>query len=85
MAADVEWVTGVIRFGAEFKKFGDPYQMSATVIRRGNEAEIIGCSGVVYPRLIPDLCDALRSHGVKKILWDRIRKNGTIKRVEINT
>jgi len=85
MGAHVEWVCGTIRWGPEFKQFGDQYQVSATVICRGEVAEVVGCSGELYPRFIDDMRDALRIHGVKIIWWDRKRANGTVKRVRILT
>lgn len=71
MKAHVEWITGVIRAGPEFNDFGDPYEFSCTVIRRGDECEIIGASGKFTFEVYRAVREALESSGVKVAKWDR--------------
>ena len=73
MAAGVEWITGVIRCGPDFEQHGDPYTFVATVIRRGEEVEIIAATGETYPGYSRDILRALKTQGVNKWWWDRIK------------
>ena len=73
MKAHVEWIVGVIRAGPEFKDFGDPYEFSCTVIRRGDTCEIIGASGRMFPGLRVQLRKLLDEQGIKHCVWDRAR------------
>ena len=73
MKAHVEWIVGVVRAGPEFKDFGDPYEFSATIIRRGDTCEIIGASGKTFPGLKAALRKMLADQGIKHCVWDRAR------------
>lgn len=80
MRAHVEWIVGVIRAGPEFKDFGDPYEFSCTVLRRGDTCEIIGASGTITPGVVRAVREALHTAGVTKAHWERI-KDGKTKKV----
>ena len=71
MKAHVEWIVGVVRAGPEFKDFGDPYEFSCTVIRRGDECEIIGASGKFTITNYKAVREALESAGIKAAHWER--------------
>lgn len=73
MPASIEWTQGVLRAGPEHHdpKQLDPFTFAATVIRRGDEVEIIGAAGEVYPQLIKDVRVALRKEGVAAFWWER--------------
>lgn len=71
MRAHAEWIVGVIRAGPEFKDFGDQYEFSCTVLRRGDTCEIIGASGKIQPGLRHAIKKALEADGITKCTWDR--------------
>lgn len=76
MRAEVEWLTGVIRGGRDFKEHGDPYEFACTFIARGDTAEVIGLSGNLLPTPIAAyraIRTALEAHGIKNAFWDRAR------------
>lgn len=72
MKAHAEWIVGVIRAGPEFKDFGDPYEFSCTVLRRGDTCEIIGASGKLTMATYRALREMLEGHGIKVAVWDRV-------------
>lgn len=73
MRAHVEWIAGVIRAGPEFKDFGDPYEFSCTVLRRGDTCEIIGASGKLTMETYRAVRTMLSETGIKRVIWDRAR------------
>ena len=72
MAAEIEWVTGVIRAGRKFSGHGDEYDFSCTVNRRGDWAELIGGNGQVTPEIWREVKAALVAQGVTHAHWDRM-------------
>lgn len=66
-------VMGIIRAGPDFKKFGDPYVFSASVIIQDKEAYIMGASGVFTRQLFFDIKFQLGNMGIKKVHWDRMK------------
>lgn len=72
MAAEIEWVTGVIRAGRNFEGHGDPYDFSCTVNRRGDWAELIGGNGRITPEIWREVKAALMAQGVTHAHWDRL-------------
>lgn len=72
MAASIETVVAVLRIGDRHDKFGDPYEFAATVIIRGETAEIIGAGGTFKPHFRSAVIEALKPLGVKRIFFDRI-------------
>ncbi len=72
MAAEIEWVTGVIRAGRNFTEHGDAYDFSCTINRRGDWAELIGGSGQVTPEIWREVKAALVAQGVTHAHWDRL-------------
>lgn len=81
MKANVEWVVGVIRAGSQFETFGDPFEFSCTVLRRGEEAEVIGASGRFSREAYRAIRDALVAVGIRRVIWDRKRMGGGQKRM----
>lgn len=77
MRADVEWVVGVVRAGSQFKKYGDPYEFSCTVIRRGEVAEIVGASGRFDRSIYESVRAALLAEGITEAIWERKNSGGT--------
>jgi len=69
---------GVIRGGAEFEKFGDPYSFSASIVIQGKEAFIVGASGVFTRQLFYDIKFQLKNMGIEKIHWDRLKSKKTM-------
>jgi hypothetical protein len=77
MAAIIEWVIGVLRAGGdETVQIGDPYDFSATLIRRGDTVEIVGGTGKVSIGMRRDIAKALKAVGVNHMVWDRKKKGG---------
>ena len=72
MAAEIEWVTGVIRAGRNFAEHGDEYDFSCTINRRGDWAELIGGNGQVTPEIWREVKAALMAQGVTHAHWDRL-------------
>ena len=72
MAAEIEWVTGVLRVGRTFEEHGDPYDFSCTINRRGDYAELIGGNGTITPQIWRDVKEALTAQGVTHAHWDRL-------------
>jgi len=76
--ADVEIVIGVLRAGEEYRgvadaKAGGPsYEFSATVIIRGDTAEILGASGKITPSIYKAIRQALNRLGCTTAVWDRV-------------
>ena len=71
MAADIEWVVGVLRVGGNFEGHGDPYEFSCTINVRGDEAELIGGCGEITPQMGRDIRTALLTQGITKARWIR--------------
>lgn len=75
--ADVEWVFGVVRAGRDYQgmedaKSGGPgYEFTATIIVRGQTAEIVGGAGRLTPALAKEIEIALYSHGITTAIWER--------------
>lgn len=71
MRAHVEWIVGVIRAGPEFKDFGDQYEFSCTVLRRGDTCEIIGASVKFIFATYRAVREMLEGQGVTMAVWER--------------
>ena len=75
--ADVEWVFGVVRAGRDYQgmenaKAGGPgYEFTATIIVRGQTAEIVGGAGRLTPALAKEIEIVLYSHGITTAIWER--------------
>lgn len=69
--AHVEWIIGVLRAGPEFKDFGDPYEFSCSVIRRGDSCEIVGASGKLTMPIYRAIRETLEAEGIKVATWER--------------
>lgn len=75
--ADVEWVFGVVRAGRDYqgmetaKNGGPGYEFTATIIVRGQTAEIVGGAGRLTPALAKEIEIALYSHGITTAIWER--------------
>jgi hypothetical protein len=83
MAAEIEWVTGVLRAGRNLGTFGDPYEFSCTVNVRGQEAELIGGCGEITPSLWREIKDALTAQGIHQVHWKRF--NGVPRTVAVDS
>jgi len=79
MAAELQWLTGVLRLGRSYRKHGDPYEFSCTVVRRGDEAELLGACGKLTPSLTKRMKKVLLSQGIRRLSWER--RNGQVRRV----
>ena len=75
MGAHVEMITGIIRAGNSFKNFGDPFEFSATVLIKDNEAFIMGASGKFNKTIFLEIKNVLIELGIKKAHWERVRTN----------
>jgi hypothetical protein len=78
MGAEIEWLSGVMRLGARFKKRGDPYDFICGVSRIGDTVAFIGANGEDALSLIRErhaVCAQLRSMGIKWMTWSHM-KNG---------
>jgi len=86
MGVTIEWIhqnstakVGILRFGDKHFKYGDPYEFSCTVKVENNTAHFYG--GVADSDIVNFLkyrnkvIDILINHGVKEMIWERIRKN----------
>lgn len=71
MRAHVEWIVGVIRAGPEFKDFGDAYEFSCMVLRRGDTCEIIGASGKLTFATYRAVREMLEGQGITRAVWER--------------
>lgn len=76
-------IAGVIRAGKSFKSFGDPFEFSATVIIKDDEAFIIGASGKFSRETFKEIKKALLNLGVKKAHWERLKSK--VKKITIET
>ncbi len=78
MGAHVEWTHGVLRAGGGFDEFGDPYDFVCTVIRRGDEAEMIGAAGQFSKQTYESIKTVLAEEGVTKVHWDRLKPSAKV-------
>jgi hypothetical protein len=79
MAAELQWLTGVLKLGRGYRRHGDPYEFSCTVVRRGDEAELLGACGRPTPSLLKRMKNVLLAEGIRRLCWER--RNGQVRRV----
>jgi hypothetical protein len=79
MTPELEWLTGVLRLGRDYRRHGDPYEFSCTVLRRGDEVELLGASGGLSPSLARRMKEVFLVQGVRRLSWER--RNGKVRRV----
>lgn len=88
MAADVEIIAAVVRAGQDYQgiesaKAGGPgYDFAATLIIRGDTAEIIGATGKLSPALVRQIEQALMDKGIRHARWDRYGANHAARHVK---
>lgn len=81
MKAGVEWLSdeiGIVRCGAEFSEFGDPFDLAFTIKRTGDECEIKGlAANKLSSAAACAIREALLEQGIKRATWER-KKTGKI-------
>lgn len=75
-------MTGVIRAGSSFEKFGDPYEFSATVVFVETDAYIMGATGTFSKKIFSAIKAEMIRLGMKRVFWER--KKDSVKRVVVN-
>ena len=86
MGAGIEWLTGILRVGPEFEDYGDQYRHSGTVILDGKTLTIKGMSASLEGSLLDEreeIRKLLLPMGVKWVVWERRRKSGKVKHIEM--
>ena len=71
MKAEVEWITGVLRVGTRYQRYGDPYEFSCTVVKKGDKVELIGGVGTVTRSMWKAIRKTFFSDGITDAYWDR--------------
>ncbi|MEF8794318.1 hypothetical protein [Thiohalorhabdus sp.] len=69
--AEIEWVVGIMRAGDHFHQYGDPYDVSATVLRSGDHAEVLGASGRMSRIIWRSMVCTLLHEGITTASWTR--------------
>ena len=83
MAAEIEWIVGIVRAGEDFENHGDPYEFSCTVNLRGEEAELIGGCGEITPTIWREIKQALLAKGITRAQWRRV--NGVARNLVVDS
>jgi hypothetical protein len=86
VGAHIEWVAGVLRVGSKLKVYGDPFELSCTVLRDGDTVMFLGASAAIRVSLVTERANIraiLEPLGIKHVKWIRI-KNGIIKEVSVD-
>lgn len=77
MKSEFQALTGVIRGGSQYQKFGDPYEFVCTVQICGDDAHIVGAVSSEAGRLSiaarSSINDVLWDMGVRTVSWERAR------------
>jgi len=76
MGAHIEWLSGVMRIGRDFRVYGDPYEFLCGVVRSGDTVSFIGASSQAVAGLVREreiIRAILRPLGVKRVRWSRMR------------
>jgi len=94
MPAHIQWLKesdgeiGVFRAGEGFNEYGDPYELVCTVQRlSGGGLHMFGVQSNLREklmRLLSNSHEALTANGVKYIIWERLKPDGTMREVKIN-
>ena len=79
MSVDLEWLqgkTGIIRWGDEFEKYGDPYEFVVIVEMDNddNSAELKSAVGRISTKGRREIFHILKENGIKKVRWERKNK-----------
>lgn len=79
MSVDLEWIegkAGIIRWGEDFQKHGDPYEFVVSVDfdEETKTAELKGAVGHITTKGQREIFRILKKNGVEKILWERKNK-----------
>ena len=86
MGATLEVLVGILRTGPDHDVYGDPYTHSGTVILNGETLTIKGMTAGQEASLL-DEREAVRllfiPYGVKWVVWERRRRGGKVKHVEL--
>jgi hypothetical protein len=93
MGASIEWINvdsgdvGVLRIGSKFEKYGDDYEVSATVLRLPDGGiEVVGATSDSVRTLVRNfktLKNQLIKDGFKYMTFKRKLPDGTFKTVEL--
>lgn len=70
MATTLDPIVFTLRAGTSHHKYGDPYTFSATILKVGKTAHIVGASGRLTT--IPEMRKVLRDAGFTRICWERM-------------
>ncbi|MCP4489004.1 MAG: hypothetical protein GY820_17080 [Gammaproteobacteria bacterium] len=87
MGADIEWLVGILRAGRDYERYGDNWDIAATIKRLENgEAEIMGLNSDRSNALLQNV-KAIRkaSHdaGISRLVFHRRLPDGTFKKVSL--
>ena len=66
-------VVFVLRAGPKHNKYGDSYDFAATVTVAGEVSHIQGAAGKLTLKVAREVRAALKKHGIKKGVWDRMK------------
>jgi hypothetical protein len=76
MGVHIEWLSGVMRLGKDFSRYGDPYEMLCGVARIGDTLAFIGASSETIASIVGEreaIRALLRPLGIKRVRWSRMR------------
>lgn len=87
MPAYIEWLSsseriGIVRAGAACSQYPDPYEFSCVVADNGRTAHLSGGTGV-FENVRSDVMLALWDEGIRVVIWERIRADGSTHNVRI--
>jgi hypothetical protein len=90
MGCGIEWLgrveSGVLRIGQHYAEWGDPYELSCTVVREGSTLRLLGASSIVGADLLaerPNLRALFLGAGVKRLEWTR-RRGSSVRVCRVN-
>jgi|GEM_PF-2141957 hypothetical protein len=76
MPCEIEWLSGVMRLGREFHRYGDPYEFVCGVVRAGDTVSFVGASSQVVACLVRErdnIRAMLRPMGIRAVRWSRMK------------
>ncbi len=94
MGANIQWLSerdgqiGVFRCGEGFNKFGDPWEMVSVIQTiKDDGLHMFGVQSNMRAtqifRYFPTIKKLMKDEGVKYIIWEKLRPDGSMKHVRI--
>lgn len=81
MAADLDWLTGTIRWGDSRNGDTAPWSFAVTVQNLHGVAHLSAGRGELPRRAVREIGELLANHGFTTVVWETVMPDGSVRAV----